>query len=63
MGQHDAVGVLDAPDDHTMAVFALTIGSQGNVTTETMRALSDGGVCMAPPPNPISWKVIPPAQR
>ena len=38
MGQYDAVVVSEAPDDETMAKIALTIGSQGNVQTQTFRA-------------------------
>lgn len=40
MGQYDLVTVADAPNDETMAKFALALGMQGNVSTETMRAFS-----------------------
>ncbi len=41
MGEYDVVGIFDAPDDHTMATFILSLASKGNVTTQTMRALSE----------------------
>jgi uncharacterized protein with GYD domain len=41
MGQYDVVLILDAPDGETMAKFALQIGRQGNLSTQTMRAFSE----------------------
>ena len=41
MGQYDAVVVCEAPDDDTMAKLSLTVGSQGNVHTETVRAFTE----------------------
>ena len=41
MGQYDAVVVLDAPDDETIAKLALSIGSQGSISTETLRAFPE----------------------
>ncbi|MDQ4075100.1 MAG: GYD domain-containing protein [Chloroflexota bacterium] len=41
MGQYDLVSLFDAPDDVTAARFALTLASQGNVTTETLRAFAE----------------------
>jgi uncharacterized protein with GYD domain len=41
MGQYDLVTVADAPDDQTMGAFILALASQGNVTTQTMRAFSE----------------------
>src|SRR6266545_6277010 len=38
MGAYDVVVLLDAPNDETMTVFALKIGSLGSVKTQTMRA-------------------------
>jgi uncharacterized protein with GYD domain len=32
------VVLLDAPNDETMTAFALKVGSQGSVKTQTMRA-------------------------
>ncbi|MCL4533718.1 MAG: GYD domain-containing protein [Bacteroidetes bacterium] len=41
MGEYDMVAVGDWPDDQSAAAFALAVASQGNVTTQTMRALSE----------------------
>jgi len=41
MGQYDLVCVIDAPDDETLAKGILTLGSQGNVSTETLKAFSE----------------------
>jgi uncharacterized protein with GYD domain len=41
MGQYDAVLVSEAPNDETVAKLALSIGSLGNVRTETMRAFTE----------------------
>jgi len=41
MGQYDVVLILDAPDDETMAKFALQIGSRGNLSTRTLRAFNE----------------------
>jgi len=38
MGRYDIVAILEAPDDETAAKFALITGSNGNVSTETLRA-------------------------
>jgi uncharacterized protein with GYD domain len=40
LGEHDIVGVLEAPDDESLAAALLQLGSQGNVRTTTMRAFS-----------------------
>ena len=40
MGAHDVVVVFEAPDDASMTALTMTIGSAGNVRTETMRAFS-----------------------
>jgi len=40
MGQYDTLFILDAPDDETVAKAAFTIGSLGNVRTETHRAFT-----------------------
>ena len=40
MGQYDWVGICDAPDDQTMAVFSLKLGMGGN-QTQTLRAFSE----------------------
>jgi uncharacterized protein with GYD domain len=41
MGPYDLVIIGEAPDDQTMAAFSLALGRAGNVTTTTMRALSE----------------------
>ena len=41
MGRYDLVCVLDAPDDETLARGILTLASQGNVSTETLKAFSE----------------------
>ncbi len=40
MGAYDFVGIVDAPNDEAMTTLALSVGSQGNVRTQTMRAYS-----------------------
>ena len=37
-GSYDAVLILEAPNDETLAKFLLKIGSLGNVRTTTLRA-------------------------
>jgi uncharacterized protein with GYD domain len=41
LGAHDAVVVLDAPDDEAVAKYVLTLGSGGNVRTTTLKAYSE----------------------
>ena len=41
MGRYDLVCVIDAPDDETYAKAILSLGSQGNVSTETLKAFSE----------------------
>ena len=40
LGSHDIVSVVDAPDDETLAAALLSLASQGNVRTTTLRAFS-----------------------
>jgi uncharacterized protein with GYD domain len=40
MGPYDAVFTADAPDDDTMTALAVSMGSLGNIRTQTMRAFS-----------------------
>jgi uncharacterized protein with GYD domain len=40
MGAFDAIFTADAPDDETMTAFAFSIGSLGNIRTQTLRAFS-----------------------
>jgi uncharacterized protein with GYD domain len=41
MGAYDLVLTLEAPDDEAATRFVLTLGSQGNLHTTTLRAYSD----------------------
>jgi uncharacterized protein with GYD domain len=41
-GQYDMVVIADAPDGDAMATFALAVGAQGNVRTETVRGFTEG---------------------
>jgi uncharacterized protein with GYD domain len=41
MGRYDTVIVAEAPDDETIAKLTLSLGSQGNVRTETLRAFTE----------------------
>jgi len=41
MGRYDLVCVIEAPDDETYAKAMLGLGSQGNVSTETLKAFSE----------------------
>jgi uncharacterized protein with GYD domain len=41
MGEYDLVAVCDAPSDEAVAVFTLALARLGNVSTQTMRALSE----------------------
>ena len=41
MGRYDLVCVIEAPDDETYAKAILGLGSEGNVSTETLKAFSE----------------------
>jgi uncharacterized protein with GYD domain len=41
MGRYDVVAIIEAPNDETAAKAALASGSDGNVTTETLRAFTE----------------------
>jgi uncharacterized protein with GYD domain len=41
MGRYDIIIVLEAPDAETVAKWALSLGSKGNVSTETLRAFTE----------------------
>jgi uncharacterized protein with GYD domain len=41
IGPYDLVAISEAPDDESATAFALTLASQGNVRTTTLRAFSD----------------------
>ena len=40
LGQFDIVATCDAPDDETATALSLSVGSFGNVKTQTLRAFS-----------------------
>ena len=40
MGPYDYVAVVEAPSDEVAAAYALTLASQGNVTTLSMKAFT-----------------------
>ncbi len=40
LGSHDLVSIIEAPDDDTLAAALLTLASQGNLRTTTLRAFS-----------------------
>ena len=42
MGQYDAVMIFEFPNDEAAAEFFLYVGALGNVTTETLRAFTEG---------------------
>ena len=41
MGQYDLVLVAEAPDDETITKLVLSLGSNGNIRTETLRAYTE----------------------
>ena len=41
MGRYDMVCVIEAPDDETYAKAILGLASQGNVSTETLKAFPE----------------------
>lgn len=41
MGEYDFVAVVEVPDAETIAKIAMSIGSQGEVRTKTMRAFTE----------------------
>jgi uncharacterized protein with GYD domain len=40
LGRYDLVGVFDAPDDESAALFGLKVSALGSVRTETLRAFT-----------------------
>lgn len=40
-GRYDAVAIIEAPDDETIARLALQIGARGNSRAETLRAFDE----------------------
>jgi uncharacterized protein with GYD domain len=57
MGEYDIITVVEAPDDETVAKFALMGGMSGGITTHTMRAFTEAEADkviegIQPPPAP-----------
>jgi uncharacterized protein with GYD domain len=42
MGQYDMIGIVDSPNEEAISQWALTLSGMGNITTQSMRALSEG---------------------
>jgi uncharacterized protein with GYD domain len=42
MGKYDAVLISEFPDDETAARFMLSTAVMGNITTQTMKAFTEG---------------------
>jgi len=40
LGQFDVAAIIDAPDDVSVNALLLSLGTQGNVRTQTLRAFS-----------------------
>lgn len=40
MGKYDIVTIVDAPDDQSLMAFGVALGAQGNIRTQTLRALN-----------------------
>ena len=40
IGEHDMIGIVEAPDDESATAALLQLGALGNVRTRTMRAFS-----------------------
>ena len=40
MGQYDVVAIVEAPDEAAATAFGLSVGSSGNVRTQTLRAFT-----------------------
>ncbi len=40
MGAYDGVVVFDAPNEEAITTWALSVGSQGSIRTQTLRAFS-----------------------
>jgi len=41
MGRYDLVCIIEAPDDESFASAMLSLGSEGNVQTETLKAFTE----------------------
>lgn len=41
MGRYDHVCIIEAPDDESIATAMLSLGAQGNIKTETLKAFTE----------------------
>ncbi len=41
LGQYDGIAIIEFPNDEAAATLLLAIGSQGNISSETMRAFTE----------------------
>ncbi len=55
LGQYDVAAILDAPDEAAATSLALSIGAQGNVRTQLLRAFTEKEI------GPILGKIAKPA--
>jgi uncharacterized protein with GYD domain len=44
LGAYDVVAIVDAPNDEAITGLGLSLGMQGNVRTQTLRAYSAGEI-------------------
>jgi uncharacterized protein with GYD domain len=44
LGQYDIVAILEAPDDVSITALGLSLGTLGNVRTQTLRAFSSADI-------------------
>jgi uncharacterized protein with GYD domain len=40
LGQYDVASIVEAPDDATVNALLVSVGAQGNIRTQTLRAFS-----------------------
>ncbi len=40
LGQYDILAILEAPDEDTLTALALSVGSLGNIRSQTLRAFT-----------------------
>lgn len=41
LGQYDSIAVVEAPNDEVVAKFSISVGAQGNVELESLRAFDE----------------------
>ena len=44
LGQYDVVAIVEAADDVTMTALGLSVGTLGNMRTQTLRAFSEAEI-------------------